>query len=74
VQTFILYRALWLFVQKARSDKETALLQNKLGKLESLCRALQEERKKATGVTSPSQYRLCSFKELVAVVGLQRRE
>jgi len=33
--------------QKAHSDKDISLLQNKLSKLEGLCRALQEERKRA---------------------------
>ena len=32
--------------QKARSDKETAVLKSKIQKLENLCRALQDERKK----------------------------
>lgn len=43
-------------LQKTRSDKETAVLQTKVQKLESLCRALQLERKKTTpaaGSTAP---------------------
>jgi len=33
--------------QKTRGEKDISLLQNKLSKLEGLCRALQEERKRA---------------------------
>jgi len=35
--------------QKTRSEKEVTLLMTKVSKLESLCRALQEERRKLTG-------------------------
>jgi myosin heavy subunit len=38
--------------QKARSDKDASLLQNKITKLESLCRALQEERKRSGATPS----------------------
>jgi myosin heavy subunit len=42
--------------QKARSDKDASLLQNKISKLESLCRALQGERKRSgtAGGAAPS--------------------
>jgi len=36
-------------LQKAQSEKEVVLLKTKVSKLESLCRALQEERRKVTG-------------------------
>jgi len=40
--------------QKTRSDKDASLLQNKLSKLEGLCRALQEERKRSFNPTATS--------------------
>jgi DNA repair exonuclease SbcCD ATPase subunit len=40
--------------QKTRSDKDMSLLQNKLSKLEGLCRALQEERKRSFNTATTS--------------------
>lgn len=39
---------------KTRSDKEKVTLNNKVSKLENLCRALQQERNKQTDLTGPA--------------------
>jgi len=45
----VLNALLCVLWQKTRSEKEVTLLMTKVSKLESLCRALQEERRKLAG-------------------------
>ncbi len=57
-----------IYFQKTRSDKEISTLNNKVKKLESLCRALQNERKGKSNLPELGNYSFLPFILILCIV------